>query len=55
MQSCLNDLNWHAEIRIHVDASATRSMATRQGIGRVMHLQVWSGTIGIGSHLAQAR
>ena len=40
MQSFLNDLGWHAEIQIGIDANAARSMATRQGIGRVRHLQV---------------
>ncbi len=40
MQSFLNDLGWHAEIQIRIDAGAARSMATRQGIGRVRHLQV---------------
>ena len=40
MQSFLSDLGWHAEIQIRIDASAARSMATRQGIGRVRHLQV---------------
>ncbi len=39
MQSCLNDLGWHAEIQIRIDASTARSMAIRQGIGRVRHLQ----------------
>ena len=34
MQSVLNDLGWHAEIHIKIDASAARSMATHQGIGR---------------------
>ncbi len=40
MQALLNDLGWHAEIHIRIDASAARSMANRQGIGRVKHLQV---------------
>jgi hypothetical protein len=40
MQSFLNDLSWHAETHIHIDASAARSTATRQSTERVMHLQV---------------
>ena len=40
MRSLLDDLGWEAGVRVHVDASAAKAMASRQGIGKVRHLEV---------------
>lgn len=40
VQSFMNDLGWHAVLRLMVDASAAQAMAARQGIGKVRHLEV---------------
>ena len=40
MQSVMRDLGWEARIRLWVDSSAAKSMASRIGIGRVRHMEV---------------
>ena len=40
MQSFFQDLGWPATLMLKMDASAARAMATRQGVGRVRHLEV---------------
>ena len=39
-QSLLADLGWEANVRVHVDSSAAKSVAFRVGLGRVRHLKV---------------
>lgn len=39
-QSLMADLGWRLRPHLFVDASAAQGMATRQGIGRVRHLDV---------------
>ena len=40
VQAYLRDLGWDTQIRLEVDASAAKAMASRQGLGKVRHLQV---------------
>ena len=39
-RSLLCDLGWAADLQIRMDADAARGMASRQGIGRMRHLDV---------------
>ena len=36
----MNDLWWKAKVRVNVDASAAKSVASRIGIGKMRHLDV---------------
>ena len=40
MQALMKDLGWKAKVRISVDASAAKSVASRVGIGKIRHLDV---------------
>ena len=40
MVSLMRDLGWTARLRLHVDSSAAKSMASRTGLGKVRHLEV---------------
>ena len=40
MQSIMHDLGWKMRIRLWVDSSAARSIASRIGLGRVRRLEV---------------
>ena len=40
MQSIMHDLGWKMRIRVWVDSSAAKSIASRIGLGRVRHLEV---------------
>ena len=40
MQSVMQDLGWKMRVRLHVDSSAAKSIASRVGLGRVRHLEV---------------
>ena len=40
MQSIMRELGWEADIRIWVDSSAAKSMASRIGLGKVRHMEV---------------
>jgi hypothetical protein len=40
LQSIMKDLGWQASIRLWVDSSAAKSIASRVGLGRVRHLEV---------------
>ena len=40
MKTLMLDLDWVARIRVNVDAEAARSIASRQGIGKIRHLEV---------------
>ena len=40
MQSIMHDLGWKMRIRLWVDSSAAKSIASRIGLGRVRHLEV---------------
>jgi hypothetical protein len=39
-QSLLKDLGWCAQLRICLDASAAQAIASRQGLGKMRHLEV---------------
>ena len=61
MQSVMRDLGWEATIRLWVDSSAAKSMASRIGLGKVRHLdlhelwlqdQVARGKVGIVKNLS---
>ena len=40
VQSVMRDMGWEATIRLWVDSSAAKSMASRIGLGRVRHMEV---------------
>jgi len=40
MQSVMQDLGWKMRVRLWVDSSAAKSIASRVGLGRVRHLEV---------------
>ena len=40
MQSIMHDLGWKMRIRLWVDSSTAKSIASRIGLGRVRHLEV---------------
>jgi hypothetical protein len=40
LKSIMEDLGWQASIRLWVDSSAAKSIASRVGLGRVRHLEV---------------
>jgi len=40
MQSLAADLGWAVDVRIMVDSSAAKAMASRAGLGRVRHMEV---------------
>ena len=40
MQSVMRDLGWEMRVRLWVDSSAAKSIASRAGLGRVRHLEV---------------
>ena len=40
MQTLARDLGWHLPLRLHVDSSAAKAIASRQGMGKIRHLEV---------------
>ena len=40
MQTLARDLGWKLSLRMHVDSSAAKAIASRQGIGTIRHLEV---------------
>ena len=40
IQALMKDLGWKGKVRINVDASAAKSVASRVGIGKIRHLDV---------------
>ena len=40
MQSIMHDLGWHCKIRLLVDSSAAKSIASRTGLGKLRHLEI---------------
>ena len=40
IQALAADLGWHWKVRLWVDSTAAKSMASRTGLGRVRHLDV---------------
>ena len=40
MISIMSDLGWSPRLRIHVDSSAAKAVASRSGLGKVRHLEV---------------
>ena len=40
MQSVMHDLGWKMRVRLWVDSSVAKSIASRIGLGRVRHLEV---------------
>ena len=40
MKSIMMDLGWHADIRLWIDSSAAKSIASRVGLGKVRHMEV---------------
>ena len=40
MQSLMRDMGWDAKIRLLVDSSAAKSIASRTGLGKLMHLEI---------------
>ena len=40
MQALMKDLGWKAKVRVSVDASAAKSVASRVGVGKIRHLDV---------------
>ena len=40
VQSVMRDMGWEIAIRLWVDSSAAKSMASRIGLGRVRHMEV---------------
>ena len=40
MQSIMHDLGWHCKIRLLVDSSAAKSIASRTGLGELCHLEI---------------
>ena len=39
--SLLRDLGWKALLALDIDAQAARAIASRQGVGKTRHLEVW--------------
>ena len=39
-KSLLRDLGWKARLTLNIDAEAARAIASRQGVGKVRHLEV---------------
>ncbi len=40
IKSLMEDLGLHVEVQVNADSSATRSVASRSGAGRVRHVEV---------------
>ena len=40
MQTLARDLWWSLALRLHVDSSAAKAIASRQGMGKIRHLEV---------------
>jgi hypothetical protein len=40
IQALAADLGWHLKVRLWVDSTAAKSIASRTGLGRVRHLEV---------------
>ena len=40
MQSIMRDLGWCCKIRLLVDSSAAKSIASRTGLGKLRHLEI---------------
>jgi len=40
MQSIMRDLGWYCKIRLLVDSSAAKSIASRTGLGKLRHLEI---------------
>ena len=40
MVALMRDLGWGPELRVHVDSSAAKSVASRVGLGKLRHLEV---------------
>lgn len=40
LQTLARDLGWHLPPRMHVDSSAAKAIASRQGMGKIRHLEV---------------
>ena len=40
IQSLLRDMGWGAKIRLLVDSSAAKSIASRTGLGKLRHLEI---------------
>ena len=40
MQTLARDLGWHLPLRLHADSSAAKAIASRQGMGKIRHLEV---------------
>jgi len=40
MQSIMHDLGWYCKIRLLVDSSAAKSIASRTGLGKLRHLEI---------------
>ena len=40
MQSLMRDMGWGAKIRLLVDSSAAKSIASRTGLGKLRHLEI---------------
>jgi len=40
MQSLMRDMGWDAKIRLLVDSSAAKSIASRTGLGKLRHLEI---------------
>lgn len=40
MQSIMSDLGWSCKIRLLVDSSAAKSIASRTGLGKLRHLEI---------------
>ena len=40
LQTLAKDLGWDLELRLFVDSSAAKSIASRKGLGKVRHLEV---------------
>ena len=40
MQSIMRDMGWDAKIRLLVDSSAAKSIASRTGLGKLRHLGI---------------
>ena len=40
LQTLPRDLGWDVKLRLHVDSSAAKAIASRQGLGKLRHLEV---------------
>ena len=40
LQSLAKDLGWNLELRLFVDSSAAKAIASKKGLGKVRHLEV---------------